>query len=302
MILNQIEKNLPVKPYCTNQLGYLNIRPKLQAMTNKYLQYNHNNLSSLIYDLDYEVDINDFFNDPKIPTPNLISINKDNGHGHAFYVLNKPVYQANFNQTKHKAYKYACRIDRGLTDVLNADLGYSKLIAKSVWNDSWRNEELHSNLFELSELADYIPQNFKDKRRRIEPVGLGRNCIVFDNARQWAYRNFGSGNYLNFEFWNFEVEQHVRTVNAQMIPPLQESEIRSISRSIAKYCWKNIRMSFEEWGDKRRERSIAVRSTQSNKKAEDVKLYKKIHPEATIRQMSSILGYSAMAISRYLNS
>lgn len=301
MILKQrILETLPPKPYCTDQLGYLNILPKISAIDKKYIQYNHANLSTLIYDIDRDDNLFDLIQDSQKPTPNLMAINKDNGHSHFFYCLKDPVYQANFDQKKASAFRFACRVDAGLTATLEADQGFGGLIAKNVFSNAWRVEEIHGTLWELSELADYCPKEKLDQRRRIEPIGIGRNCTVFDTVRKIAYRLIREP-FLSFEFFHFEVVKNAHQINHNFPTPLTSKEVDGIAKSISNWVWTNMSpQGFIEWQKAMNKRSQAVRTASSLQKAQIIKDYKQMHPEASIRLIAELFGYSHMTVYRAL--
>jgi hypothetical protein len=47
---------------------------------------------------------------------------------------------------------------------------------------------LNPRPFELDELADYVDLENKPKKSENEVSGLGRNCMMFDVVRKWAYK------------------------------------------------------------------------------------------------------------------
>ena len=52
--LDLFEENLPYKPYCSDQKGWLKVRPKEIATLKKYIQHNEpTKIKWLVYDIDY---------------------------------------------------------------------------------------------------------------------------------------------------------------------------------------------------------------------------------------------------------
>jgi len=81
-------------------------------------------------------------------------------------------------------------------------------------------------------------------RRTRDPVGLGRNCTIFETARTWAYRevrhHFGDPQGLATA-----IHGQVQALNAQFAEPLPASEARAIATSIHRWITTKSRM----WSD-----------------------------------------------------
>lgn len=301
MLLNQktIADRLPQKPYCTDTLGYLQVLPKLQAMKKNYLQYNFTNLSTLIYDLDYEVNPYDITTGSTLPAPNLLAYNQNNGHAHAFYILDKPVYQASFNQKKAAAFKYAAYVDKKLTIGLEADRGYGKLLAKSIFNNYWKIFDIHDVNYQLGDLD----LNIKIDRRERLDFGLGRNCTVFDTVRHRAYKMRLHETFLNDDFFYYAVLQECHAINSIFETKLQDRELHHIAKSISRWTLRNITPAgFQNWGDNRRKKSLEVRQSKAEEKAQRVREYKAINPKSSIRGIAKKLGYGRDLVHRALSS
>ena len=68
---------------------------------------------------------------------------------------------------------------------------YSGLLTKNPVDRDWEVTLLNPRPFELGELADYVDLETKPKKtenEKNEVSGLGRNCIMFDVVRKWAYK------------------------------------------------------------------------------------------------------------------
>ena len=57
---------------------------------------------------------------------------------------------------------------------------------------------------------------------------------------------------------------------------------------------------FREWGDKRRQKSIEVRSAKAVKKAEAIRQFKIDNPSMSNRSIAKVLGYSLDTVNRAL--
>ena len=80
-------KNLPYKPYCTDELGYTFINPKSLAIKKRYLQHNPPcKIVYLVFDIDRE-DGAMAWHDAGLPLPTWTTQNPENGHAHICYEL-----------------------------------------------------------------------------------------------------------------------------------------------------------------------------------------------------------------------
>ncbi|HCG3424429.1 TPA: primase C-terminal domain-containing protein, partial [Acinetobacter baumannii] len=69
--------------------------------------------------------------------------------------------------------------------------------------------------------------------------GLGRNCMMFDTVRFWAYeaiRAFISGSP---DSWYAEVLKVAINANGAFLEPLPYSEVKATAKSIARWVWRN---------------------------------------------------------------
>ena len=82
----------------------------------------------------------------------------------------------------------------GLRRSVDGDAGYSGLITKNPEHRDWEATWLTDHLYSLPELEEHLtdhghmpPPSWQERKRK-KPVGLGRNCTLFETARVWAYR------------------------------------------------------------------------------------------------------------------
>ena len=71
---------------------------------------------------------------------------------------------------------------------LKADPGYSGLIAKNPLSERWRTTWHAPFPYSLEQLNADLTQLDKQKLRKEEYWGAGRNCTLFDELRVIAYR------------------------------------------------------------------------------------------------------------------
>lgn len=273
-ILNTFKNNLPQKPYCTDDLNFgLKIRPAETAITKRYLQYNKpTDLRWFVYDIDRPTGHFDWYDIPHCPAPNISVMNKENGHAHLFYGLEVPVHLQ--TTAKKNPIRFASAIDVALIKTLNADEAYSELISKNPLNDFWETKVWRNSSYDLSELADNLDlEKYKDARKRLPEIGLGRNCNLFDLTRFFAYREIRKPieNYLFDECYSEEdfisrcicyAQKH-----NEFKTPLPQREILSIGKSVGKWVYRNMSPAgFLEWAENRRKKSVEVRQELSDEK------------------------------------
>lgn len=273
------ENNLPPKPYCTDDLFYgLKIRNIEHAIKKRYIQPNKpTDLKWLVYDVDRSTGHFDWY-DVNAPAPNFTVMNPENGHAHLFYGLEVPVYMQ--MGAKQNPIRYVSSIDVALTQKLEADPNYAKLIAKNPLHDYWTTHFWRENSYDLFELADNLDlSKFKDNRVRLPEVGLGRNCNLFDATRFYAYKEIRKPveNYLFDEMYSqedfiYRCQTYAKLHNSFEIPlPIRECE--TIGLSVGKWVYAHMSpQGFIEWAEKRRLRSIEVRHDQSEKRRSEAQL------------------------------
>jgi hypothetical protein len=300
-IMRAFYEYLAPKPYCTDTLGWLLIRPKAIAIRNAYIQPNPITRAYwLVFDIDSEQ--SRYWSDEDIPMPNIEVRNPENNHQHLFYQIDPAVYT--LRQARRKPLELAADVDRGLTALLGADPGYGKLIAKNPFHRRWTVYVWHEKAWSLTELIDCIPDHLlKQKQPRRATIGLGRNCAVFDVARSFAYSEWRR---LKFDdsVRLFEcVYEFSMNVNVGFDVPMLPQEVKSIARSISKWTARHLaREGFDQWGDKRRARSITVRHTKSEERAMEIKVFKEQHPDMSNRMLAEVFEVSEYTIRCALKS
>lgn len=299
---------LPQKPYCTDDLlSGLIIRPADIAIKKRYIQPNKpTDLKWLVYDVDRPTAHFDW-DDLHCPAPNFTVMNNDNGHAHLFYGLEIPVYmQMGANQNP---IRYVSSIDVSLTQKLDADPNYSKLITKNPLNDFWNTNIWRNESYTLDELADWLDlTQYTDKRVRLPDVSLGRNCNLFDQTRFFAYREIRKPveNYLFDEMYGIDDFimrcQRYAILHNNFDVPLDKKECETIGKSVGKWVFTHMSpQGFIEWCRKRgiigNKKSIEVRHEQSLKRRSEALLLRDKGYNNT--QIAQIMGLSRMQIYRF---
>lgn len=241
----RLYKNLPERPYCSNgkRIRKTSIRPKEKAIKYRYIQINHPKfLRYIIFDLDYKGSAF-AWDDKCLPPFSLTVINRQNAHCHGIYEID-PVFMKTASKKTLKLLKH---VIAAYKELLNADkvITTQKQLVKNPFHRDW---ELISNgnKYTLRELAEYIKYDrTRNKKERVLNNHINpssRNVTLFDRGRFYAYGIVSKLNRFD-ELYN-EVERYITDVNIHEIPEyfhssLPTSEIRSITRSISKWVWKN---------------------------------------------------------------
>lgn len=290
-ILETLYYLLPHKPYCSNNLDYgLKIKSKEKAIDYKYIQINDLYIKSLIIDID-RPEAATMWLDYGSVTPNWISINEENGHGHYCWILDKPIPLT--HNARQKPIEYFKTIRYSLSKQYESDLAYSGLITKNPLK--WQTTFLTNKRYTLNELTSGI--DLESPPPRLES-GVGRNVSLFDSVRVWAYTNIRQ--HHNYDTWVKFIYNVTNSLNT-FEPSLPTSEVKSISRSVANWVWKNFtKEKFSEIQSIRGKRSAIARTAKNKDKIITTKeLYKQ---GKTYREIAKELGISLRTIHNWLNT
>lgn len=220
------------------------------------------------------------WDDVHAPAPNISVMNRANGHAHLLYGLEVPVLKKSptcrTNKFSEKAFRYVSAIDVGLIQKLESDPNYAELICKNPLNDYWETNVWRNESYQLAELADNLDLSaFTDSRKRLPEIGLGRNCNLFDETRQFAYREIRKPveNFLFDEMYS-EEDFILRCINYArnhnlFLTKLPDRECETIGKSVGKWVFAHMSPDgFFEWAERRRQKSIIIRSEKSNDRRE----------------------------------
>jgi len=137
-----------------------------------------------------------------------------------------------------KPLKYAAAVENALRKKLDADAGYSGLICKNPNHGHWKIAVWQPELYTLDWLADSLDLNAANDKEIVADYGLGRNCTLFDKTRKWAYRAIRQG-WPEYDQWLQACYERASAYNLQFPTPLDENEVSSIAKSIAKWTHSN---------------------------------------------------------------
>jgi hypothetical protein len=285
-IMQAFYEYLAPKPYCTDTLGCLLIRPKSIAIRNAYIQPNPITRAYwLVFDIDSEQ--SRYWPDEwDIPTPNIEIRNPANNHQHLFYLINPAVYT--LRQARRKPLELAADVDRGLTALLGADPGYGKLLSKNPFSSHWTVYVWHEHAWGLTELIDLIPGRIMKRKAPVrETIGLGRNCAVFDTARVFAYSEWRRLKFTDYERLCERVHECAMNVNVDFIVPMLAKEVQCIVRSIAKWTARHMTPEgMRAWGEPGRRKSLITRQKKAEKRDTEIKTYYDSHPDITREELA----------------
>ena len=235
--LDILINRMPERPYFSNnpKKEGLSCGEIGMALEKRFIQINspRHNCQALIFDIDDKYAF-EKWEDSNVNIPTIITKNKRNGHAHYIYILKTPV--AIHNHSRFKPVRYLAAIERGYTRRLEADRGYSGLITRNPLQHPIIDS---GKLYDLSDLDACL--DFEDKRQwdNAECVdsGIGRNVTLFDSVRAWAYRHVLE--FSAFNVFGRAVTSQCELINSGFSFSLSYSELRSTSKSVTKWVWKN---------------------------------------------------------------
>lgn len=236
--LSLFRERLPQRPYCTDQLGAVFIRSLAQALRCLYLQPNPPCLLFwLVFDVDRPLAAL-AWDEANLPAPSWVTTNPDNGHAHIAYGIRVPVVLSDAGRPE--VIRYAAAVDLAYLAALRADEGYARLLCKNPCHPHWRVWLPAGEvcLYDLWELAAYVDlQPYRDCRRNLPGVGLGRNCTLFDRLRRWAYRAINEHRRGDRDAWLCLVLEKAEAYNDFAVP-LAFNEVKATAKSVGKYVWR----------------------------------------------------------------
>jgi len=231
--LELFNERLPHKPYFSDDLYFgVRIAGKDRAILAKYIQFNQPHaMFWLGFDVD-RIGAAIDWSDRNAPSPTLTITNPENGHAHLLYALKTSIRTA--PDGKIKPLRYAAAVENALREKLDADTGYSGLICKNPNHSHWKIAVWQPELYTLDWLADSLDLSVANDKNIISEYGLGRNCTLFEKTRKWAYRAIRQG-WPEYNQWLQACYERARAYNIQFTKPLDDNEVISIARSIAKW-------------------------------------------------------------------
>ena len=247
---------LPRRPLATDDpTTGLTRTSRTQALNRRLIETNPTALTSLLaVDVDHPDALIRALWDRADWLPTVITENPGNGHAHAIWALTAPVATTEYAHRRPLA--LAAAVTEGLRRSVDGDPAFGGLITKNPLNGNWSTHWVTSHTYGLNELAGHLddadlmpPASWRRARRR-NPIGLGRNCTIFETARTWAYRE-ARHHWGDPDGLHRAIATTVRDLNAGFSDPLPSSETRAIATSVHKWIttksriWKDGPATYE---------------------------------------------------------
>jgi hypothetical protein len=256
--------------------------------------------------------------DGNLPPPAWAATNPANGHAHLGWPLAAPVLTG--DGAKDAPLRYLAAIEAGMRAKLGADPAFnaSTHFSKNPLHGQWRLLWGPARTWELGELAEWVdlPRHMPRRGLRVENVGYGRNCTLFDRLRVWSYsaiRRFW-GTSHNYLFWQQHVYGKACEMNGDfgevggewhsLSGPLGDLEVFHVAKHVADFAWEKFSESgFRAWcaarGRKGGQASGEVRRAASEDKRASARLMRAAGH--SIRAIAAELGVSVGTVWNWLS-
>lgn len=234
-----IETTAPRRPYCALEKDRGHIRPLTTALNEPYLQLNPPGSAAwLVLDIDKPC-ATLAWDGAGLPPPTFVATNPDNGHAHIGYALASPVCTSP-NGRRHPI-RYLAAIESAYVKAVRADRGFNGPLGKNPLHPRWTLwEPANAPRYELSVLAEHVDELPAWLPRRGDTSGLGRNCALFHELSQWAYRAVREYWRAGGEHdWHMAVWDMAEGINSGFRTPLMSGEVRCLVRSVSRWVWRN---------------------------------------------------------------
>src|SRR5271165_321484 len=177
-----------------------------------------------------------------LPPPNLIMMKPANGFSHLGYGLRVPVTY--YERSRRTSIDFLADIERGMVRRLDADKAFAGHLIKNPLSESWITSHPRDELYFLGELAACLDKRAMKPWAKGElETGLGRNVALFNELRQFAYREVrsfkGSGASLRDFRARLESKAAGLNVASGFVAPLAVSEVNGIAQSVSKWTWRH---------------------------------------------------------------
>lgn len=249
-----------------------------RALDHAYIEANPLALKSLIV-IDHDYHEADVAADRLGLPPTYIALNPYTNTGHIVYALGDPVCLT--DQARLSPIRLLARVEHGLNSVLGGDAAYGGRITKNPLSSAhvtvWGPKRAIYGLRDLAGALEGIgalPSPFHRERqssRTTELSTIGRNVALFDLLRSWAYSR--RGDYSDRSEWEQVVVSMALDRNQAFIADvfaagaLSDAEVHRIARSVARWSWRHIRLSFTDYQRRQARRSGANRKAEAADRA-----------------------------------
>lgn len=234
MTHSQFLELLPERPYAADIARFQRVFSKENAITKRLVQINH---PMIVNWVSFDLDEDDSYFVPEergCPEPHFISVNRENGHAHAAYLVNSVTMWGG----RTPVVRLLEDVKHGLSKRMGSDPNFSGHLTKNPFNKHWETHWQAVAPYDLSRLADCLDRNDK-KRSRGVTIGVGRNCSIFDRLRRDAYREvlpFKRTGRSEEDFCEVMFSDALR-MNRRFASPLCQQEVKGIAKSVSKWVW-----------------------------------------------------------------
>lgn len=228
----------PYKPYCSDDKTASCIRTLRHAIKHPYIQANppHMRVWS-IFDIDRPAAAL-AWEDANLPPPTWAAVDRQSTKGHLVWGLSAPVL-VDSPDLRQAPLRYLCAVEAAFRAKLDADRGYAGLMTKNPAHGLWRVLRGPKTAYELGDLAEWVDLPKHLPKKNPEEIGLGRNVMVFDWLRKYAYSQIRhyKNDIRNFVLWQSHLNGKALERNGDLRVPLAGNEVWHIAKSVSKWTW-----------------------------------------------------------------
>lgn len=262
-------------------------------------------IKSVVVDVDYS-GAGAAWLDARLPQPTFV-IRSERGHAHLVWHLERWVRRDN-----ERAMRLLEAVQAAITSACAGDRAYVGPMHHNPLSTTYSTIVGHRGDFTLYELADCVPDLLFRASSSSAPAtsgfrddfaSAGRNCRAFETARLQAYREiaiFKASSTL--QRWIDRVTQLVTAANAGNLEPLPASEVRSISKSIASWCWSVYRAGSAAANARRQRYKLDRLHYLTQIDARRQAALKRRNEGASLSTIATELGVSRRSVCRYLGT
>lgn len=158
------------------------------------------------------------------------------------------------DSSRREPIRYLVAVESAYRAALGGDNGYSGLVTKNPLNPHWNTLVGRAGVYDLDYLSEFVElEKFKLKRGvNPEEYGLGRNCIVFDYLRHYAYKEVRHWKEAKTQGVYVQWMNHLYKLslqrNGDFQNPMDSKECWHIAKSVARWVWNNFSIEgFSKW-------------------------------------------------------
>lgn len=277
---------------------YSESKPLKTALDYKYIDPNNNGyIRVLTVDIDWDIPMDEYIS--RIPLPNVIVSNPENGHKQIMYFFRSRLYRGNAKIM----YAYQM-IKNNLNRTLKGDFCFAGRLQKnplhSCWNAVWFNNDPYS-LTDLINWSMKQETDIKEASCRVHDF-TSRNETVFRSLLKYACRR---NKELSYEMLESQAEYLNNLIPSEfdtaIKTPLGFTELRGIARSVWKFMKTRYTGRSENGGgqysDEQRKKSIKTRVAKKWKNIYRFIAYRKM--KLSFKEIAVKLGATQKTIKNY---